>query len=365
MNNKNRKKIWIAALLVVFTLASATLAGCDQTPLRSGEKLSIVCTLFPQYDWIKNIMGGELDNVELSLLMDDKVDLHNYQPSVDDIVKISNCDLFIYVGGESDAWVDDALEEAEAVNKDMVSINLLDAIGDAAKPEEVVEGMEEEEHAHEEQEGEAHTEDEHEAEAHTEDEHEGEAHTGDEHEAEAHEVEDEHIWLSLRNAQMLCAAITDALSTLDAENAEAYESNLSAYNTELSALDSEYQKAVESAPVKTILVGDRFPFRYLTDDYGIDYYAAFVGCSAETEASFETIIFLAEKTDELSLKNIIVTESSDQSIAETIRDNTAGKGQQILVLDAMQSIARSDIDKGASYIAIMERNLEVLKEALN
>lgn len=317
------------AIMLAFLLAITMLSGCTQTG--SNEKISVVCTIFPQYDWVRQILGDKADNMDITLLLDSKIDLHSYQPSVEDIAKISACDLFIYVGGESDEWVDDVLKEA--TNKDMVVINLLDTLGDAAKAEEIIEGMEEEEHEGEED-------------------HEGEAEF------------DEHVWLSLKNAQIFCPIIADAFSSLDADNAEVYKNNMTAYNQKLSALDSKYQTAVNDATVKTLLFGDRFPFRYLVDDYGLDYYAAFVGCSAETEASFETIIFLAGKADELGLQNIMVTESSDQSIAKTISNNTTGKSQQILVMDAMQSVASSDIKEGMTYLSIMESNLNVLKEAL-
>jgi len=172
------------------------------------------------------------------------------------------------------------------------------------------------------------------------------------------------VWLSLRNAQIFCSAITGALSSLDAENAGTYRSNLALYNEKLSSFDSDYRAALNDAPVDTLLFGDRFPFRYLVDDYGLNYYAAFAGCSAETEASFETIIFLAKRMDELGLKTIMVTESSDKRIAETIIRESQGADIQVLVLDSMQSVAKSDVTNGTTYLSIIESNLNVLKEAL-
>jgi zinc transport system substrate-binding protein len=325
------KRFSILLLAVLLLLPISMLSGCNQKV--SNDKISVVCTIFPQYDWVRQILGDKADNIELTLLLDKKVDLHSYQPSVEDIAKISACNLFIYVGGESDQWADDVLPEA--INKEMVVINLLDILGDAAKAEEIIVGMEEEDHDHEDEED-----------------HEGEAEY------------DEHIWLSLKNAQILCTAIANAVSSLDADNAAIYQSNLTAYNEKLSALDSEYQTAADDAPVKTLLFGDRFPFRYLVDDYSLDYYAAFIGCSAETEANFTTIIFLAQKADELGLKNIMVTESSDGSIAKTIINNTTGKNQKILVMDAMQSVTKSDVQNGTTYLSVMENNLNILKEAL-
>ena len=319
----NVKRI-IAIFLVPLLAPATTLCGCAHThnTKEADSKISVVCTIFPQYDWVRQILGDKAGDMDVTLLMSNSIDLHNYQPSVDDFIKITDCDLFIYVGGESDGWVDDALKQA--ANQNLVVINLLDTLGAAAKIEE-----------------------------------------RDNDNSSGLESEyDEHVWLSLRNAKIFCAAIAEALSSLDADNAGTYKNNLAAYAAKLSALDSEYQTAINAAPVRTLLFGDRFPFRYLADDYGLDCFAAFAGCSAETEASFETIIFLTGKVDELGLKNIMVTESSDKEIAETIIRESKGSNQQILVMDAMQSVASSDIANGATYLSIMEGNLGVLKVAL-
>ena len=190
------------------------------------------------------------------------------------------------------------------------------------------------------------------------DEHEeGEAH---EHEEEA----DEHVWLSLKNAEVLVGAISNALQELDVENKDIYAANADAYMKKLAALDAEYQTAVDNATRKTVLFGDRFPFRYLVDDYGLNYYAAFVGCSAETEASFETISFLAKKADELNLPCVLTIEGKNHKIAETIVKNTAPKSQRILTMDSMQSTTSKDVASGTTYLSVMEKNLAVLKEAL-
>ena len=296
------------------------------------EKMKVVTTIFPEYDWVRQIAGDQASNMELTMLLDNGVDLHSYQPTADDIMKISDADLFIYVGGESDGWVDGALKEA--VNQNMQVINLLEVLGNSVKEEEVVEGMEAEE--------------------------EEESEEGEEEEPEY----DEHVWLSLRNAEILCSAIAEALDKVDPANKEIYDANLAAYEEELENLDTQYQEAVDQAPQKTLLFGDRFPFRYLVDDYGLSYYAAFVGCSAETEASFETISFLAKKVDGLGLKNIMTIEKSDQKIAKTIIENTKDKNQNILTLDSMQSTTSEDVANGTTYLSVMEKNLEVLKEAL-
>ena len=326
----------ILALLLALWIPAAVLSGCaPQDDSAASNKLNIVTTIFPAYDWVREILGAETDRAEITMLLDSGVDLHSYQPTVDDIVKISDCDLFLYVGGESDGWVDDALKNAP--NKDRKVIRLLDVLGDSAKAEETVEGMQEEEHDHEEEEH------------------------GHEEEAEY----DEHIWLSLKNAQKLVAAISEALQETDPARKDTYAANAAAYAEKLSALDGEYRAAVDSGKYKTLLFGDRFPFRYLADDYGLDYYAAFPGCSAETEASFETVSFLAGKMDALGLPCVLTIEGTQHKIAETIVQNTAQKNQQVLTMDSMQATTSDDVKAGTTYLSVMEKNLGVLKEALN
>lgn len=287
--------------------------------------VKIVTTVFPIYDWTREIAG---DDVEIEMLLDTGVDLHSFKPTAQDILNIGTCDCFIYVGGESDQWVEDAL--SSAMNPQLKAINLLDVLGGRVKQEELVEGMEGEE----EEEGE-----------------EGEA--------------DEHVWLSLRNAEFLTAAIAEALGEIDPDNQAAYAQRAEQYCEELNALDARYADAVDQARFDTLLFGDRFPFRYLVDDYGLNYYAAFSGCSAETEASFSTVLFLAQKVDELGLKTVVKVESSDGRIAETIVNSTQQKDQNIVTLNAMQTITAQDVQEGASYLDIMTRNLDALKEALN
>ena len=506
----------ITALLLALLTLVGVLAGCGkQNDTNKTDKLSIVTTIFPEYDWVKEILGDKADNAEITLLLDNGVDLHSYQPTADDIIKISDCDLFIYVGGESDGWVDDALKNA--TNKNMKVINLLDVLGNSVKTEEVVEGMQETEHDHDHskevstfeddevqdrslsdwagdwqsaypfaldgtlddafaamaEEGEM-TADEYKTyyqngyktditnidiegdhieftyedgkkvgsdykyvgyyiqnwstgtkaamyRFEAEDKESGapvyiefndhmiepaaaehfhirmsnesfeaivdpenswptffpadmtdeeicehmEGHDHDEDEEHEHEEEkDEHVWLSLRNAETLCDAISDALQQIDPDNKDTYAANSSAYIEKLSALDADYQAAVDAAAYKTVLFGDRFPFRYMVDDYGLSYYAAFVGCSAETEASFETISFLAKKVDELKLPCVLTIEGAQHKIAETIVQNTAEKNQKVLTMDSMQSTTSKDVANGTTYLSVMEKNLSVLKEAL-
>ena len=304
---------------------TATPAG-PQAESAADEKIRIVTTIFPEYDWVREILGDKGDSAEITMLLDNGVDLHSYQPTADDIIKISDCDLFVYVGGESDGWVEGALKSA--ANRDRKVINLLDVLGDSVKEEETVEGMQEEEEDQEEKEY------------------------------------DEHVWLSLKNAKTLVGAISAALQELDPDNKDTYAANAGAYGQKLSALDAEYQKAVSAGTYRTLLFGDRFPFRYLVDDYGLSYYAAFAGCSAESEASFETVSFLARKVEELKLPCVLTIEGKNHKIAETVVQNTAGKNQKILTMDSMQSTTSQDVAGGTTYLSLMEKNLDVLKEAL-
>lgn len=329
----------IITLMLVAVLAVFALSGCSTS--KSGEdtkdkKIKIVTTIFPEYDWVMQILGDKADKADVTMLLDKGVDLHSYQPSTADIAKISEADVFIYVGGESDEWVEDVLKEAK--NKKLKVINLMDVMGDKAKEEEVKEGMqpEEEEHAEEAKDG-----------------------------KEEEEVEyDEHVWLSLKNAKIFTKKIADVLSEVDKDDAKTYQANYESYAKKLDDLDKKYADAVASAKNKTLVFGDRFPFRYLVNDYGLDYYAAFVGCSAESEASFETVTFLAKKIDELGLGNVLTIEGKNHKIAKTVVDNTKNKDQKVLTMDSMQSTTSKDVKDGATYLGIMEKNLEVLKEAL-
>lgn len=346
------------SVLAVLMASAVCFTACKTNTKKSDDKkLSIVTTIFPEYDWVMNILGDKKDSADVTMLLDNGVDLHSYQPTADDIVKIKSCDMFIYVGGESDEWVEDVLETAE--NKDMVVVNLLEELGGMVKEEELIEGMQDEEHDHDHDEHDDHDEDHEEH-----DDHEDEDHEHEHHHEEGEAEYDEHVWLSLKNASILVDKISQKLQSLDNANAEIYKKNGKAYIEKLNALDKQYEAAVSEGSIKTLLFGDRFPFRYMVDDYGLTYYAAFIGCSAETEASFETIAFLSEKTDELKLHTILTIEGSDQKIAKTIVENTSSKDQKILVLDSMQSVTSKDVKDGASYFSVMEKNLEVLKEAL-
>jgi zinc transport system substrate-binding protein len=514
-----KKKIGIYALTLVMAaigMTSCSAASADKSDGKGkkksadgSESFSVVCTIFPEYDWVKEILGDHADNVELTYLLDNGVDLHSYQPTADDILKISSCDLFVYVGGESDEWVEDVLETSN--NKDMKVINLMEVLGDSAKVEELKEGMQADEHEHE-HEHKTDFEDsevkdrtldewngswqstypllldgsldevwEHKAEdddtmtaedykkkyttayetdvatininapeieyvtadktimaeydysgyyIRTKDDgtkqvrYKFEKKSGDDdaakyivfsdhniepsepehfhlysgndgfdtlveegdhfptyypssltaedivdemtgghehsHEHEEGEEEyDEHVWLSLKNAMVLSAEIEQNLEAIDPANAEDYKANLNGYVAKLSELDNNFQTLIDGSSLKTLIFGDRFPFRYFVDDYGLDYFAAFIGCSAETEASFDTIVFLADKVKELDCKTIFTLENSNKDIANTII-STSGKDVAIAELNSLQSVSNEDIENGASYLSLMQKNYDVL-----
>jgi len=322
-----KKKI---AWIVLIAILSVTLFTCVGCGVGSNDKTNIVVTIFPVYDWVMNVLGDKASDYSVTLLLDSGADLHSYNPSVADMVAVAGADLFLYVGGESDEWVEDALKNK--TNKDMVAMDLLALLGDKAKAEEIVEGME---------------------------------HDEEEEEEEEEGVEyDEHVWLSLRNAAFYVDLIAKEIAAIDSTNADTYKANAAAYIASLNALDTRYAAAVEAAPRDTILFGDRFPFRYMVEDYDLNYYAAFVGCSAETNASAKTFAFLANKADELALKVILKLESSTDDIAEGIKSQTTAKDQRILVLDSLQSATKKEYAAGRTYLSAMESNLTVLTQAL-
>ena len=320
------KKIYIIPIVLVLACIAVIIALPRKE--KSTEKFSVVTTIFPIYDWAREVGEGN-DNIELTMLLNNGSDLHSFQPSVKDIAKIASADVFIYVGGESDEWVNDALKSVK--NKEIKSINLMDFLSSRILEEEVKEGMQVEEE--------------------------------DEGEEEEEEIEyDEHIWLSVKNAALCVQEISRAFSSADKGNSSLYDSNAKGYVQKLMELDSQYSDAVKNARNKTLVFADRFPFRYLVQDYGLDYYAAFVGCSAETEASFQTVRFLVDKIDELNLNSVFVIESSDKKIANTVIKNSIKHDRKIVVLDSMQSISKKDIDEGKKYLDIMQSNLVQLKK---
>lgn len=335
----------------------------EQNSIEKGNsnKISIVCTTFPQYDWVKNILGEEAERFYVTLLLDNGVDMHSYQPAVKDIATAGSSDLFIYVGGEYDTWVEDALKEAK--NKDLKAINLMETLDNFVKEEEVVEGMQEERkslgHSHEKSSKEKQEQTQKES-------HENSQEINGQKEAADEEPEyDEHIWLSIRNAEIMVKNIEKAIEQLDSDNAKVYQNNAENYIKKLDTLDKQYANTIQNAKYKAILFGDRFPFRYMADDYDLKYYAAFAGCSAETMAGFETVTFLAKKADELRLPVILTIENSDGRIAEAVKSNTTKKNQKILAMNSLQSVTKEQIADGITYLQVMQENLSVLSEALN
>ena len=317
----------ILCLMLALCICVGLFAGCGRK--KDDGRLTIVVTVFPVYDWVRNLLGDRAGEVELVLLEDSGADMHNFQPTIEDIYKISTCDLFVYIGGESDKWVADTLRAAE--NKNMVAVGLLAELGTAAREEEEPDGP------------------------------------GSEHDHEHEEVTeyDEHVWLSVKNAKLLCPVLAEKLAQVDAEHAETYRANCAAYAKQLDELDAAFEQAVSEAPGRTVLFADRYPFLYLIKDYGLTAYAAFSGCSAETEASFDMISFLVGKLDGLGLKHILVLEGSTYRIANTIISESAAKDADILEMDSMQSVTPKQISAGTNYLAIMQKNLEVLKQALS
>lgn len=310
------------------------------------KTIKVVSTIFPIYDIVRNVVPNE--NYELTLLLDSGIDIHNFSPTAKDILKIGEADLFIHIGGESDKWVDRTIESSQ--NKQIKTVNLMNELAAFVKEEEIVEGMQ---HEHEEHEDETH------------DEHEGETHEeGEEHDHEEHE-NDEHIWLSIRNTKEMTRAIAKKLIETDSENQSRIQENANAFIEKLDALDKKYVEVSQNKKYDTILFGDRFPFRYLVDDYGLKYFAAFSGCSAEAEASFEIVAFLANKLDELNLKHICALKGAEPRIAKTIVTTSKNKDRDIVLFNSMEGITNVNDAENTNYIKIMEENLEALKSAIN
>ena len=332
------KKLGYIAIVFVLIVMFTACGSDSEKSSPAKKKISIIAAIYPQYDWLKNVLGERVDSVNLKLLVKNGTDLHSYNPSAQDIASIASADMVVYVGGESDKWIEEALAATPKAGR--VQVNQMNAMGDRVKEEEVVEGMQaEEDHHHE---------------------------YGEESKEHTEDVEnDEHVWLSLKNAEMLVMNLAETISKLDTAHAAEYRMNAALYIAKISGLDAQYHAVVEGAAHKVILVGDRFPFRYLVDDYGIKYYAAFVGCSAESEASFETVAFLAGKMDSLALPAIFTIDGSNGKIARAILDaSKKSKETPVLTLNSMQSVTDEQVKAGADYLSMMRENLEVLKKAI-
>lgn len=320
-------------LTVVFLLSTIILflTSCFAPEQRNdNQKISVVCTMFPQYDWVREIVGDNADIFDIVCLSDNGVDMHSYQPTVDDIVEISECDILISAGGNAEKWIRDALETTH--NKSIRHIELIELLGDGIIFMDGTDGCE----------------------------------CDSENNNHVHSFQaDEHVWLSLRNAVKFCEEIAVAIGECDPENAEYYTENSKEYIEKLYELDSSTAKSVSSAPRDTLIIADRFPFRYAVRDYGINYYAAFEGCTADSEVSFETVAFLSQKADELNVKVIFVSDGSDRELAQAVSRNTTSNSHRIIELNSMQSVSQKDIKNGMTYLSVMQNNFALIQSALS
>lgn len=316
----------IFSLLAILVL-TITISGCSASPsvsVNDSEKIEILCIGFAQYDWTQNIVLN-VPNIEVSLLPNNGVDIHSFQPSADDIIKITSSDMLIYTGGQSSKDIIDIINSAG--NEDLVSVNMMSLLGNALICNDI-----DHNHTH----------------------------------SHGHISEyDEHIWLSLKNAEILCRSICDELSALDPVNAEKYNENTENYISQLNELDREYTDVIDNAAPRDLVFADRNPFKYMSRDYGLNVFAAFPGCSAESDASFETILSLAAKIDELGLTSVITTDGSNSAIATTVCENAETNNIKILSLESLQSVTNEEIAAGITYLTAMSDNLEILREALN
>lgn len=307
-------------LLLILMVISMLIcfAGCGENVSLVEQKPSIVCTVFPVYDWINEILGEKTDDFDVRMLGKAGMDLHSYQPSAQDIATIAECELIVYVGGASDAWIEEAVKNSSG--KNIREIKLFDILCDYIETE-----------------------------------------TGEHHHDDHADEYDEHVWLSLNMAEKTVKAIADELAELDRVNEEIYAENARIYANELDLLDTEYKKAVDESKDRTIIVADRFPFLYLVRDYGISYYAAFPGCSADADVSFDTVLSLAENADRLQKETLLVTENPGEAIAESVIAGMKSENVRTADLNSCQTVV--DVEK-ADYLDIMRENLASLKLAL-
>lgn len=354
----------LAALLVLLSgcgpkiNGSTDYDGAIRDEAQSGpygegeEKLQVVTTIFPPYDFVKQV-GGE--HVEVSMLLKPGMESHSYEPTPADIVKIMNSDLFLYAGGESDVWVDELLDGNDGQTERFALLDWVDPL-----EEETAEGMQVKGHVHEHEEQEGHA-----------DGAEGYAHEErgdyDDHNARGAAVHldgeeyDEHVWTSPKNAIVIVEKICRVLSERDPAHAAAFEENAAAYIKRLQELDGAFEEAVSLAERRTIVFGDRFPLLYFVKTYDLDYFAAFPGCSMETEPSAATIAFLTDKVKEEQIPVIFYLEMSNGKIAEAIAETT---GARTAVFYSGHSITAQDLAAGEDYLSLMYRNVDALKEAL-
>ena len=300
-------------IALILSLCLIGLVGCASAD-GSKKSVKVVCAAFSEYDWVKSI--ADPDKVSVTILADTGTDMHSYQPTAADIAEISTADLVVYNGGTADKWMTDALKNS---GNQKAGLRLMDVLADRllCQPE---------------------------------------AGEHDHHENHDNEM-DEHVWLSLKNASIACKAIYDRLVVLGGASEDGYAQ----YKARLNDLDLRYETAL-SDKNQTVVFADRFPFVYMFNDYNIGYYAAFPGCSSETDADFETVVSLANEMDRQKLNFVVIIEGSNSKLAQTIIDNTKNKNATVVSLDSLQSVIQVQIKDGKSYLSAMEENLKVLKE---
>ena len=331
-----KRIISLAAALV--RAATAALSGCVLEPIDRGDKLSIVTTCFPPYDFVRAVTG---DSADITMLLSTGADAHSYEPVPLDMAKIQNCDVFVYIGGEGEVWVDKILDSLDT--SDMTIIRLFDYIDPLE--EEEVEGASPNGHHH-----------------HHHDEDDSRPGVHHDHDDDDEEEFDEHIWTSPRNAKLCVEGIEEVMCGEFPENAELYRSQGGEYAEKLSQLDRDFGEMTDTASGNTIIVGDKFPFRYLAHDYGLKYYAAFSGCSSESEPSVYTMAFLIDKLLEGDTDVVFYLEFSTKRLAEKLSD---AADVEMLPLQSCHNVTRDDFRSGVTYIDLMKQNLDNLREALN
>lgn len=371
MDLKMKKKRGRDFLLAGSLILGMVLTGCGVNGQQTGQnggkeqnteekgKISVVTTIFPQYDFVRQVAG---DDVNLKMLLKPGEETHSYEPTPQDIIAIQNSDLFIYVGGENDSWVEDILESMP--DNGRKTLKLVDCVDTVE--EEHVEGMKEER-------GHSHDEEDHEhADEHTEEEHEetlhDHEHTEDEYMDEneqeshsAHEI-DEHVWTDPLNAVKIVEQIKKELCKIDPQHTSDYEKNAEDYEGKLKELNQEFKAVVSQSAHKPLIFGDRFPFRYLAEAYDLDYYAAFSGCASDTEPSAATMAFLINKVKEENVTTVLKMELSNENIAKAIAEAT---GANVKVLYSCHNLTAEEFENGETYLSLMEKNVQTLKEVLN
>ena len=308
-------------LLAVITAAATFLSLCacsSESGYSNSDsgKLKIISTVFPPYDLARQIAG---DNAEISILLPPGSEIHNYEPSAKDMIAIRNCDIFLYIGGENEQWAEKLINSNDTEN--VTAVKLIDYVPTLSEDED--------EHDHE-------------------------------HEHE-HET-DEHIWTSPKNAQLMLSAVYDAICKVDPSDKQTYTKNKDAYAKQLSDLDNAYRSAVDNAKNKTIVLADKFPFRYLAHEYGLEFSAAFAACSDESEPGVSTMIKLTKTIKENNIPAVYYLEFSSTKIADTLCDET---GATKLMLHSCHNVSKQDIENNVSYVDLMKQNLENLKLTLN